>query len=137
MLKRYLFVLPMLLLISPGQADDVLDELSARSHVPVGELEDILADCETTQMAMNLCAFYDFVEADMNLEKIVQDNAEGMSKTETKAYLDEIAAWRSEAEGECNAAADEEAEGGSMRPMVYSYCMQEKLDQRATEEVEG
>ncbi len=134
-----IFLLPLLLMTASAQAgyvDDVLDELAVRSQISVDELKELLNDCETTQRAMNVCAFYDAVEADLNLHRITEGKAAEMTETEAETYRATIADWRSETELACQIEADEEAAGGTMRPMLYSFCMTYELEERATIEVD-
>lgn len=137
-LAQAIFLLP-LLLTAPAQAgyvDDVLGELAVRSQISVDELKELLNDCETTQRAMNICAFYDAVEADLNLRRIIDGKAAEMAEAEAETYRATIAEWRSETELACQTEADEEAAGGTMRPMLFSFCMTYELNERATLEVD-
>lgn len=138
-LARLAFILPLVLTPAAahaGYVDDVLDELAVRSQISVDELKELLNDCETTQRAMNVCAFYDAVEADLNLRRITDGKAAEMTETEAETYRATIADWRSQTELACQIEADEEAAGGTMRPMLYSFCMTYELEERATLEVD-
>ncbi len=114
----YFAIVSFLFLTSTAQADLVLAELSARSRIPVVELTQLLSNCEETQSSMNFCAFRDFVEKDMLLDATLS----GLSGVCAHQARNEQSAWESSRDATCNKEADDAAEGGSMRPMVYSTC---------------
>ena len=130
-LLRMIGLLPLVLAPSSARADEVLDALSARSRIPVAQLQELLADCERTQRAMNICAFHSAVEADLDLQHLIESNAAQMTGSQADAYRADIAHWRSDTELSCQREADAQAAGGTMRPMVYSFCMTDALQDRA------
>ena len=113
------------------QADDpVIVELARRSRVPAEELRGIVANCTLNQRNMNLCAFRDLVEVEQHLAWHVAYLSERLTDDERHALNVEQAAWAKDAEVRCNAEADDEAEGGSMRPMVFSGCLARETQAR-------
>lgn len=94
-------------------APEVMAELSKRSQIPESELRDILTDCESTQMAMNLCAFQQAVWAELLLDAAIAD---GDAMTPA-AYAD----WKSGVDARCLAETSDH-EGGSIRAMLILNC---------------
>ena len=113
------------------QADDpVIVELARRSRVPAEALRGIVANCTLNQRNMNLCAFRDLVDVEQKLAWHVAHLSERLTVDERHALDLEQAAWAKDAEVRCNAEADDEAEGGSMRPMVFSGCLARETQAR-------
>lgn len=108
-------LLPALPAVAQTHADapEVIAELSKRSQIPEAELGPILADCEKTQMSMNLCAFQQAVWAELLLDAAIAETA---AMTE-QAYAD----WKLQVDARCIAETAESA-GGSMRGMLISNC---------------
>ena len=105
----------------PPDQTKVVEELSARSRIPISELRQLLDDCERTQLSMNICAFRKFVQSDLELEAILNAMRESASQ-ECRADMDrDQAAWEAERDRACFEETEIE-EGGSMRPMLISSC---------------
>lgn len=100
---------------------DVLATLSARSLIPVEELQQLLSDCERTQLNMNICAFRDFVAADLELAAVLNARQASASPACQAQIRRTQADWEAEREGTCKEEAKAH-EGGSMRPMLISTC---------------
>jgi uncharacterized protein YecT (DUF1311 family) len=92
----------------------------------VSELEQLLSNCDATQLSMNICAFRDFVEADMKLKAILS----GLHGQCAESVRREQKLWEQDRDAACNKEADDEAEGGSMRPMVFSSCREKSTTER-------
>lgn len=132
------FVVPVFLAISisvsPAFADEVIKALSKRSQISVEEINGYLSDCDRTQLSMNICAFRDAIAAEFELDAVVAQRAETLTSPEARDNLSiEMEDWRQSIEEACHEQADAEAEGGSMRPMVYSGCITEATELRMTE----
>lgn len=86
------------------------------------ELNEILSDCERYQLNMNVCAFRDFVQVDLELHKVISKKLQSLP-TDCKVKLkNSQAKWEKRRDGNCSKEADDEAGEGTMRPMVYSAC---------------
>lgn len=106
--------------------------------------EDALPDCTDpiTQMDMNICAHLDFENADSELNTVwkearaaakeIDGNYEAAMKGADKALLAAQRGWIAYRDGHCEVAGFE-ARGGSMEPMLVSYCKAELTRQRTTE----
>lgn len=123
---RYVAIAGLALLSTSVLADSVVEELSARSRIPIAELEQLLSNCDATQLSMNICAFRDFVETDMKLKETLS----GLRGRCAERARSEQSSWKQETDAACNKLADDEAEGGSMRPMVFSSCRAEATAER-------
>lgn len=109
--------------ISPtAQATDIVSELSRRSHIPQPELNELLSNCNRHQLSMNICAFRDFVAVDLEMQDVLADKLATLPSHCHATLQEHQAAWEARRDKTCNKDADTEAEGGSMRPMVYSDC---------------
>lgn len=99
----------------PLSADsaEVIAELSKRSQIAEADLRPILADCEKTQMSMNLCAFQQAVWAELLLDAAIAEKA----AMTPQAYAD----WKDALHARCLTETEESA-GGSMRAMMVSAC---------------
>lgn len=98
----------------------IVKELSSRSRIPPKELQQLLNDCDRTQLSMNICAFGDFVASDLDLEAALKAKRESLPGCRTQIDGAQ-AAWEAERDKACNEETEAE-EGGSMRPMLISAC---------------
>lgn len=103
-------------------ADEVVNELSRRSAISVPELNEILSDCERYQLNMNICAFRDFVQVDLELNKVISKKLQSLPADCKVKLKNSQAKWENRMDRNCSKEADEEAGEGSMRPMIYSGC---------------
>jgi uncharacterized protein YecT (DUF1311 family) len=117
-----LIIITCLLGCAEAMANEVINELSRRSHISVPELNEILTDCERYQLNMNICAFRDFVQKDIELKKVADLKIKSLPTGCKNRFKNSQAQWEQQRAAQCNKEADEEAEGGSMRPMIYSEC---------------
>ena len=89
-----------------------------------------LKDCDKNQLTMNLCArhFYDIANKELNglfkQQLTMLETAEGKMRIRNAQR-----AWVAFRDAACDAEAYPN-EGGSMQPMVYSYCLARLTDQR-------
>jgi uncharacterized protein YecT (DUF1311 family) len=100
----------------------VLAELSKRSGIAQDELKEILSDCNGNQLQMNFCAFRSFVEADLELQQVLARTMASLPESCRASLPARQKEWEASRDRECNKEADDEAEGGSMRPMIFSAC---------------
>jgi uncharacterized protein YecT (DUF1311 family) len=110
--------------------NDVLNELSHRSGFTVTELREVLSDCPNTQLSMNMCMFRSAVEADLKMAKELAKIQAKLPQTCHATLKATQSKWENDTDRRCNKAADDEAEGGSMRPMIFSGCRVETAEQR-------
>ena len=99
----------------------VMEELSARSRIPVTELRVLLDDCSRTQLAMTLCASRNLVAAELELD--AEREAKRASVVpECRAEMDRAhVGWKAERDRLCSEETEED-KGGSMYPMLLSSC---------------
>ncbi|MBK6981576.1 MAG: DUF1311 domain-containing protein [Betaproteobacteria bacterium] len=132
-------LLALLLAAAPAWADEVLAELERRSGIPIAELQVILEDCHRTQMSANFCAFRDFIQADLRMRKAVEAKLASLPESCRPPLARLQARWEKSRDARCNRHADDQAAGGSMRPMVFSDCRatQTKRRIRALDAMKG
>nr|WP_298130119.1 lysozyme inhibitor LprI family protein [uncultured Pseudoxanthomonas sp.] len=106
--------------VLPDQSD-VVEELSARSRIPTSELQQLLDDCERTQLSMNICAFQSFVASDLELDAALKAKRESAPQQCRDGMDRAHAAWEAERDRACYEETEAD-EGGSMRPMLISAC---------------
>ena len=107
----------------------VTQELSRRSRIPVPELRALLEDCSRTQRSMNVCAFRNFVEVDLRLLAAIKSRQRALSKA-CRVELDrDQVSWEAERDRLCDEET-QDAEGGSMRPMLISDCKSSATEAR-------
>lgn len=129
-MRNFLIVMLGCLFTAGAKAGAVIEELSRRSHIPAAELTEILQDCERYQRNMNICAFYSFVEVDLELQKLVEERLPKLPASCHAKFRKKQAEWEKRRDRKCSREADDEAEGGSMRPMIYSGCRTEATTSR-------
>ena len=88
---RILIMAIMLAIAGPVMADEVVEELSRRSLMPVADLIDLLADYDRNQLSMNFCAFRDAVAADLRLEAAIAKKKATLAPADAEALDAEIA----------------------------------------------
>lgn len=107
--------------VAPPHASAIVEELSARSRIPTAELQQLLSECERTQLSMNICALRNFVASDLELDAVLKAKRES---TPQKCHVEidrAQAAWEAVRDKACDEETQGE-EGGSMRPMLISSC---------------
>ena len=106
----------------------IVAELSSRSRIPPAELQQLLSDCDRTQLSMNICAFRNFVASGLDLDAALKAKRESLPQC--RAQIDRAqASWEAEREKACDEETEPE-EGGSMRPMLISACKTEATQAR-------
>lgn len=74
------------------------------------------------QQEMNACAESAFAAADKELNEAYRKLEASLNKTQQVALASDEKAWLNSLDTECRKAANDEAEGGSMWPMVFWQC---------------
>jgi len=92
------------------------------SQSPAWSLGDDECDYAGNQSQMNACAVRDFETADRELNIIYKELMDSMPKSKQKALQNEQRAWLKTRDPKCKVEANDEAEGGSMWPMLYQSC---------------
>jgi uncharacterized protein len=110
-------------------SDGVLIELSRRSATPAKELKELLSNCTQSQMNMNYCSFRTFVEADLAMRSALARKLETLPLSCHAELQASQAKWEKVRSSQCNQNADEEAENGSVRPMIFNACQAETTEQ--------
>ena len=127
---RFLLI-PLIFLSVPVFGDEVTLELQRRSNIPVKELNEILKDCQNTQLSMNICSFRNFIKADLETKKIREEKLKSLPESCRARFLKQENDWEQSRDKLCNKQADEEAEGGSMRPMIFTSCQAAATEKRS------
>ena len=124
-----------LLMVTGGYvlADNVVPELSRRTLIPVSELDELLSDCQKTQLAMNICAARDSVAADIKMDRMLSQALLSIDKSCRLALTQAQINWKKHVGFGCDQEANAEAEDGSMRPMVYNSCIEAATIKRTKE----
>lgn len=92
-------------------------------------------DDARTQLDMNVCADKEFKKADAELNRVYNRYMAGLDD-EGKAKLKEAEmAWIKYRDATCESESDI-YRGGSMRPMIYSFCLASVTDER-TKRIKG
>ena len=116
---------------SNERSDSVVSELSARSSIPEAEVRELLSDCSKNQMSMNICMFYSFVDADLKLKVVLREKTKTFGPSCRATLTQRQKLWEFKRDQACNRSADEEAKGGTMRPMIFSSCRAVATEARA------
>jgi len=125
------FLLAFLMLLSvPVFGDEVTSELQRRSNIPIKELNELLKDCQNTQLSMNICSFRNFIKTDLEIKKIRKEKLKSLPESCRDKFLKQEDDWEQSRDELCNKEADEEAEGGSMRPMIFTSCQAVATEKR-------
>jgi len=111
-----------MLLSAPVFGDEVTLELQRRSNIPVKELNELLKDCQNTQLSMNICSFRNFIKTDLEVKKIRGEKLKSLPESCRAKFMKQENDWERSRDELCNKEADEEAKGGSMRPMIFTSC---------------
>lgn len=106
----------------PAFADEVILELQRRSNIPLEELSELLKDCQRTQLNMNICSFRNFIKEELEMKKVLEEKLESLPESCRTKLIKQQIDWERSRDERCNKKADEEAEGGSMRPMIFTSC---------------
>jgi len=97
------------------------DEISARSGLPVSDVNALLANCDSTQSSMNFCAWRDQIVAERELQRVVEQQANAHPERKT-ALETRIARWKKARDASCEKSSRQQWDGGSMRPAAQAIC---------------
>lgn len=91
-------------------------------------------DCKnaTTQMDMNICASQDFRHSDALLNQAYKQKMAQLSPEQQTKFKVAQRNWIAFRDSDCDFMSSG-VEGGSVQPMVYSGCLQQKTEQRTKE----
>lgn len=81
-------------------------------------------DCDYagTQTQMNACAKRDYEISDKELNRVYGQLMRTLTPPKQKTLKKEQRAWLKERDPKCRKEANDEAEGGSMWPMLFESC---------------
>ncbi len=85
-----------------------------------------------TQFEMTQCAGKEYKAADAVLNKVYQQFVAKLDDEEKAQLKEAQTAWLKYRDTNCDFVADQ-FKGGSMRPMVYAYCLADVTKNRTTE----
>ena len=85
------------------------------------------------QAELNACASDAYKAADKKLNATYKAAIAKLDGTAREALRSEQRTWLKKLDPACKHAADDEAKGGSMWPMVYQYCLADRTEKRITE----
>ncbi|WP_444922103.1 lysozyme inhibitor LprI family protein [Microbulbifer sp. CnH-101-G] len=88
---------------------------------------------ERTQLELNQCAHQQFLSSDNHLNKVYQQVLDSLTPQQQKKLRAEQRLWLQARDPDCKVAANNEALGGSIWPMLYELCRAEKTDVRIRE----
>ena len=92
--------------------------------------EDPECDYNGNQIEMNKCAMDNFEKADKELNRVYKGLKKSLTKQRYEVLLKEQRAWLKDRDPNCKKDADAEAEGGSMWPLVYGFCLENATEAR-------
>ncbi len=82
-----------------------------------------------TQSEMNNEAYKNYEKADLEMNKVYKKLLNGLNKTEKEMLIKTQKDWLKFRDSNCEFEA-EENEGGSIKPMVWAMCLEEKTKTR-------
>ena len=82
-----------------------------------------------TQGEMNDSAYISYKKTDAELNKVYQQLLKGLNKKEKKMLIETEKDWLKFRDSHCDFEA-EENEGGSIQPLVWSMCMENRTKAR-------
>ena len=85
-----------------------------------------------TQFEMNQCAGKAYKAADLELNQVYQRLASRLDDDEKAQLKEAQTAWLKYRDSNCEFVADQ-FKGGSMRPMIYGYCLADVTKKRTSE----
>ena len=85
-----------------------------------------------TQFEMNQCAGKAYKAADLELNQVYQRLATRLDDGEKTQLKEAQTAWLKYRDSNCEFVADQ-FKGGSMRPMIYGYCLADVTKKRTSE----
>lgn len=88
---------------------------------------------EGTQIELTSCSIEEYEKADKILNKIYQEKMHLLNKSKHDELRKQQRKWIKQIKYDCKAEADEEAEGGSMWPMLFNSCLAERTKKRTNE----
>lgn len=108
---------------------EVFSELSRRSGISESELTELFRDNADTQWALNMGWFGSFIAVDLKLKKMLAKRVATMPGCRASLEASH-AEWERSRDKDCKRAADDEAEGGSMVPMLIAMCQADATKKR-------
>lgn len=84
-----------------------------------------------TQLELNECAAKEFRKADAELNKVYNHILSSLNQKNQSNLREAQRAWVVYRDANCSAEAD--YHGGSMAPMIYSFCLKENTTDRIKE----
>jgi hypothetical protein len=101
--------------------NEVLAEMSRRSDISEAELKQRLKSCDADQQSMYFCAFRDFVDADIQLERIAAEQTR--RHPECKVPLEhQLHDLKQQRDSACAKSAEDEYGAGSMTQTALAIC---------------
>ena len=110
-------------------SDLAVRETARRSGVSVVDVQTYLKRCEDSQFNMNLCAHYQFVKADLELNVEYKKLALRIDERNTEALKRAQRTWVQLRDLGC-AYESSDLEGGTLRPVVELGCMRRMTNER-------
>lgn len=91
-------------------------------------------DCKnaSTQMELNICAGQDFQRSDALLNQAYKQKMAQLSPEQQTKFKAAQRSWIVYRDKDCDFMSSG-VEGGSVQPMIYSGCLQQKTEQRTKE----
>ncbi len=105
---------------------------SNRSPIALSASPDVNCDEPQTQLAMNICSGKDYKSADAELNQAYQALLSQQSEAGKVALEDAEIAWLSFRDRDC-AFSKSFYEGGSIAPLIYNDCMEQRTLTRTAE----
>ncbi len=101
---------------------------------PLAHAAEPIVDCKNanTQLDMNICASQAFKRSDALLNQAYKQKLAQLNVDQQKKFKAAQRSWIAFRDSDCDFQSSG-VEGGSVQPMIYSGCLQQKTEQRTKE----
>lgn len=101
--------------------DAALSETARRTGASIDRVSESLKQCDYSQPDMNMCAEYEYVKADLDLNRVYRDLAGRREERDPGKLRKAQRAWIQWRDANCEYESSD-IEGGSLQPLVTLNC---------------
>ena len=110
-----------------------LPELSRRSGMTPEEIKETLNDCDSSQFNMNRCSYLYSTDFDITMDSVLENKLKLLPPACRDKLQTAQEKWKKDSNDDCSRQADDEAMGGSMRPLLANICMEANIKFRTAQ----